>query len=418
MDPFVDRTCHRVTLIRPILITGAAELDFLPFRQEFKLGRLNRYAELVDELLPQVTRPYQCDGIEVLNLSTSASIAAGRLRVADVGGGIFLALFTLDVEGDYRDLIAVLNAGYESSVRFEQQSVEELLVTQLGCGEICSLGPQRHQLAFWAGPNPDADIVQRLVYRADMPADPSFCSFVRPEELNRRPDGSAYLGAYVSVLCHQQDYVENAALLSALRIVGALARVTAIKNEAWEALNQLRKDRMEVADLATRRARAGRLATRLRDLHIDLAFQVEDSSTLADTIPSLRVEAFHRALWQAVELDEHTKIISGVLERLTSAVAAEQQAIEALESRRDTWRRLSWSIPVAVVSAIAVPATVVLGFFGIGTVEIYPGTSMFDLQAYGRLYVLVCLVLLAAAISGWLIGRHGRRLVARDQEAR
>ena len=67
-----------------------------------------------------------------------------------------------------------------------------------------------------------------------------------------------------------------------------------------------------------------------------------------------------------------------MLERLGSAISAELTAIESIERRADEGRRIRYAVAVGFVSAVAIPASLVLAFLGINASELHSNLSMFS----------------------------------------
>src|SRR5450755_3454960 len=100
---------------------------------------------------------------------------------------------------------------------------------QLGADTNAEHGflPERHQVVFDEKPAPEDhdDLVQRLIYRTDLPYRKEYSAIQYPGELNRRPGWLAAVGPYVSVICGHPDFIENAIFLSAVQAVGAAAQL-------------------------------------------------------------------------------------------------------------------------------------------------------------------------------------------------
>jgi len=77
---------------------------------------------------------------------------------------------------------------------------------------------ERHQIVIDHDPVSDGceDLVQRMIYRADLPYRKEFSAIRYPAELNRRPGWLTAVGPYVSVVCGHQRYIENAIFASAV----------------------------------------------------------------------------------------------------------------------------------------------------------------------------------------------------------
>jgi hypothetical protein len=58
-----------------------------------------------------------------------------------------------------------------------------------------------------------------------------------------------------------------------------------------------------------------------------------------------------------------------MLQRLGSAIRAELTAIESIERRGDENRRVRYAVAVGFVSAVAIPASLILAFLGINACQ-------------------------------------------------
>ncbi|WP_322778737.1 hypothetical protein [Frankia sp. Cas4] len=191
-----------------------------------------------------------------------------RLWLFDVQAGPVVAVFSVDVECAPKVLISFLEDCYYDHLTVESSPLERYVAETLDGADVpimasaggTALGPQRHQMVFTSATLPE-DTVQRIVYRADLDWNPAYSSIKFPAELNRRPASGAAVGAYVSVLSAQQDYIENCALLSAVQIVAATGKVRQIRLAAYDALLRVRdlsRDRTALST-AERRAELARI---------------------------------------------------------------------------------------------------------------------------------------------------------------
>lgn len=409
MDSVVSRPVHRVTTIRPVTLAGEPR-DEAPLSEKLYLGVLGRYADEHLDYLPGVL-------VKEKVVPDDWVVESCWLWLFRVSAGVYALVVTVDLRGDHRDVISALDRCMALNLRVNGEPLLTLLRSSIGMD--VDVGYQRHQIVFWsdqvAGQQLDWDLVQRLIYRADLDALPGFCDFDQPRELNRRPGSAAYLGSYVTVMSGQQDYIENFALVSALQIVGAKWRTEQIKAEARVGLRLLEALRGEdPADLRRRRDQVGQLAARIRNLQVALAFDVEDFATIQDVIPSLRVEAYHVALWTAAGMEREVKAASAMVDRLASAVAAEQQAVGSLEALNADWRRTAVAVAVTWVTVIAVPVQVWLAFFSVNARQLHANSSLFDYRKYWGLFDGMAVVILAA-FALWLGLRWWGKVVLRRE---
>jgi hypothetical protein len=242
--------------------------------------------------------------------------------------------------------------------------------------------------------------LQRLIYRADLDWRPEHSSICFPGELNRRPTSRAAMGAFVSVLAGQQDYIENCALLSAVQIVSAMAKVRDIRAAAYASLvglRQLASDRpsMRTAD---RRATLSQIADAAARQELQLTFGVETAQEIGILVPSLRVDEYHRQLAECTGLGDNIRTVSGMLARLTSVIASEKASQDTYDVRREDLRRLRWGIAVGILSVVAVPIGIVLGYFGGNYPEVDPRISMFSWRHYHDMYLTVAGIIVGSGL--------------------
>jgi hypothetical protein len=425
LDPPKIRAQHRISLVRPLILDSVPEGNWTPLHKCLGFGRLGRYLEANEGGSPLVMAAEHLAGqaVSFPGCVNTLDIAAAHVLVIHVNASSCVLVLTIDLTGNYVNLIDALDAGYAINIEVSGQPLASYVQSLLFPGSEGSrvkIGYERHQLVYYAVKDasdlPDFDTIQRLVYRADLPALPEHCSFVQPAELNRRPTSLAYLGAYVSVLTSQQDYIENAVLLSAMIIVSAAARLRMLKQHALKSLEELRST-PNTEDLSDRRSRLARLAAELRDLQVSLSFDVEDASTIGDLIPSLRVEAFHEALWDSTQIADEIRSVSQMLARLENAVNAEEQAIGVIQQKKDDWRRIAVSIPVGFISLIAIPVTILLTFVSGNQAQVYHGASIFSWHYYGWLYAAIIATMLWTVLMGGVLWSYGRRAVRRMAKA-
>ncbi|MEW9533596.1 hypothetical protein [Microbispora sp. NPDC049125] len=414
-DPPAQRECVRLTNIYATPWHRGGDVDDALPGEHLRLGRLDGYYAGSAAQLPKVIHRSVLDHeqISFSRWDHSDLLTGARLWLLAVPSEQVVAVLSLDVSCEMVRTVDLLEDCYYLDVKVGGQSVEALAAEVLGtAGEFL---PERHQIAF--GPTLAAatcdDIVQRVIYRSDLPYRKEYSAITYPSELNRRPDTVAAVGPYVSVLGGQQDYVENTVFLSAVQGVASAARLREIRSAAYSAVAAFRTgDRAHQATQA-RRKTLERLSDQLGDMELDLSYSVEATADLGLLVPSLRVVGYHDALYAAMGLADKAETVARMLRRLERAIGAEITAIESLERRADEDRRLRWTVAVGFVSTVAVPVGLVLAFLGINAREVDDNWSMFDTH-YMVVYLFAATLVLIGALLSMTLYMQQRRAMRRN----
>ncbi|MFD3699341.1 hypothetical protein ACFWUZ_24945 [Streptomyces sp. NPDC058646] len=411
-DPYVSRIGTRLTTVyatswtyAPDTDDGGAEEAFRPPSALLNLGRL---ATAYDRHADQFPRVLHRERLDASRFAARRWGAAGGVlptlatlwQFTAPSGQILLAL-TLDLDAPLLRCIPLLEDLYYADVTFDGTGLEQLAASRIGA-ESSGLLPERHQLVFRASPTaadvPSRDEAQRIIYRADLPTRAGLDVLCAPDELNRRPTTSGVLGPYVSLLTGHQDYVENAAFLSAVQAVASAARLREIRVLAESYARRFRAR----ADGATRpherRTLLERITMAQGHLELELGYSVEIPADLATLIPSLRPTSYHAALYEAMGLTERASAVSQTLQRLGNATAAELTSVESAELRAGDRRRVRTVVAVTFVTTVTATLGLLFAFFGINASEVDEQRSMFDL-AYMPIYALIATVL----VLGFLV---------------
>jgi hypothetical protein len=125
-------------------------------------------------------------------------------------------------------------------------------------------------------------------------------------------------------------------------------------------------------------------------------------------VPSLRVASFHHALYESMSLAGKAVTAGRMLQRLGRAIRAELTAIESIERRGDENRRVRYVVAVGFVSAVAIPASLVLAFLGINASQVSTHRSMFGDQYLG-MYLTVAAVIVPGAVLSLALYVQQRR---------
>ena len=312
-------------------------------------------------------------------LAACRAVTGARIWLFRLPSGQIVAALSLDAHCELVDTIDLLEDCYFGDV---QIGGTPRRAVRAGPGGPARRGrrapstdflPERHQIVFDEHPGADdcEDLVQRLIYRADLPYRKEYSAIRYPAELNRRPGWLAAVGPYVSVVCGHPDFIENAIFLSAVQAVAAAAQLRAIRQAAYADVRLFRD--LEAAaghHPGPPPRRWNSIADQLGDLELELSYSVEASADLGLLVPSLRAESFHNALYESMGLAGKAVTAGRMLQRLGAAISAELTAIESIERRADENRRVRYAVAVGFVSAVAIPASLILAFLGINASQV------------------------------------------------
>lgn len=405
-DPPIKRPTVRITnvyatswRVDPAVTRGELG-DYL------RLWRLERNYRIAADQLPRVLVREDLDPgtIRVKRWRNISALAGARVWLFGLPSSRVVAAFSVDVACGLADVVDLLEDCYFCDIH-----IEETLITHTIHRLMASLDgqaiydedflPERHQLIF--GEHPDADdceeITQHLVYRANLPYKKEYSVIRYPHELNRRPGWMAAVGPYVSVVCGHADFIENTIFLSAVQGVAATVELREIRHAAYQDVKLFRSPGRENLSTQKRRKALEQMVDNLKDLEIELSYSVEGPADLGLLVPSLRVESFHKALFESMDLSAKSATVSHMLQRLERAINAELTSIESVERRADEERRLRWGVAIGFLSAVAVPTGIILAYFGINAEQVSPSRSIFD-HHYLPVYLTVLVVMLVGAI--------------------
>jgi hypothetical protein len=362
-------------------------------------GRLGDFYHRAARQLPAVVATQPVDPAAVRGHRWTGDVRQGRLWLFATPSGQVVAALSLDVAGPFLGVIDLLEDSYYQQVTLAGGVLTAAAAALAREHDVLvtteEFLPERHQLVFTRALDDEQpeDIVQRLVYRADLPLRAEFSAIAYPSELNRRPTSLAAVGPYVSVLCGQQDYIENAAFVSAAQAVASAARLREIRDRLYHDLLNLSRE--QTTNTRSRRLALVLVANEITNFELDLSLSVEAPRDLRLLVPSLRVVSYHEEIYAAIGLDQMAHTVSRMLQRLEATVRAELTSIESSERRADEDRRRRWAIAVGFVSTVAIPISLILSFLGINASQVDPSRSMFD-PAYAWVYAGVGLLAITA----------------------
>lgn len=396
------------------LADGAASRD-LP--EYLELWRFERYYRLSASQLPRVLRREELDtsALKFQRWQVAGRVTGARVWLFRLPSGQIVTALSLDARCELIDTIGLLEDCYFGDVHIGEATVEEY--THAMAAQLCADGgpdhgflPERHQIVFHQVPPPDdcEDLVQRLIYRTDLPYRKEYSAIRYPRELNRRPGWLAAVGPYVSVVCGHPDFIENSIFLSAVQAVAAAAQLRAIRHAAYADVQLFRSLEAAPGTTQSRRRTLERIADQLGDLELELSYSVEATADLGLLVPSLRAESFHDALYESMDLADKATTAGRMLSRLGSAIGAELTAIESIERRADDNRRVRYAVAIGFVSAVAIPASLILAYLGINASQVDPKLSMFSHRYLGMYVIVAVVVALGTVLSLGLYVRQRR----------
>jgi hypothetical protein len=391
-----------------------------PLPEYLRLWRFEQYYRLSGDQLPAVLSREALAGGELgfERWKLGERALGAWLWLFRLPSGQVAAALTIDVAGEPAEVIDLLEDCYFGDVRIGDAPVAErahAVAARLGADGSAERAflPERHQIVFGACPEPGVaeDVVQRLVYRADLPYRKEHSAIRYPAELNRRPGWLAAVGPYVSVVCGHSDFIENAIFTSAVQGAAAAAQLREIRQAAYADVRRFRSLDAAGGSTRSRRQVLEQIADQLGHLELELSYSVEASADFGLLVPSLRAESFHNALYESIGLAGKAATAARMLERLSAAIGAELTAIESIERRADENRRVRYAVAAGFISVVAIPASLILGFLGINASEVSSGRSMFSHHYLAAYLAVGAVMVLGAAVSVtvWLQQRRDAR---------
>lgn len=392
-------------------------------------GRLGEYLEANQNIMPKrlaVEHDQTPAQIEWNRASQGSKVARHSDSIWVVpGSGAKFAVQLIDIEVDCHK---------EDWVRDVVDFLEDMYYGDAGrhggiLSGVSRTKPSRtHQMVFFPKDEAeilDPDVIQRLIYRADLDADPKFVDHVQPAELNRRPYQGAAVGPFVSVFWGQQDYMENAAFMSALIALSAASVIAVSRADIIAAINAMNASSLEGTspkdgrpELPSRDERRSMITKNRRLIAVSqnrLALCIDGMSTIAPYVPSLRLEDFHRTMFDALGAADNRESLDRMLQRLESLVRAEERMLNQATQQEAEARTRRWTISVGAASVLAIPISVIFGFFGMSIAEVDGTSSAFDLR-YAPFYISVALGTLAIVIMHLLFLARDKKALRRLRE--
>lgn len=411
-----DREGLRLVLLSQIV---AEEPDHRgsPAWEVLGFGRLEQHVRHNEDVLPRCQRYHDLPPERARWKRAEGRVRVNRFTVSQwtlpASDATFLVqLVDLAVDTAVSDVIRALEDMYYG----------DLLDSATGMAGFAGTSPhptpKTHQMVIWPDDDHRGDLsedqIQRLVYRADLPARPEFTRIARPDELNRRVGRGAACGPFVSVLWGQQDYIENCGFISALMAASASAVIGDAQRELVAEIARLdqvfgitHQDDSAVSSVQSSREaimHANRLVTRTENR---IATCIDGFSTLMPLIPGLRTESYHRALFAALDAEQNRETLERLLARVKEMVRIEQELLAAAIDQAAEARSLRWTISLGAATVLTLPFGLIFGFLGVSASEVSADRSMFDSQ-YWPIYALVgtaALVICVVHVTLFVVNR-------------
>lgn len=392
------------------------------------LGRFAPHIESAASLLPQITDPVSIEA-ERFALGEGQSRARPALIAAAIAttprrDGLLILDIELEKDPAAADVADFLYATWRwrSAMTVDGVVLLDWLAERLGnvatdAGGPLVFGQNQHQCVFAGGRlargllrrnrgagqiSPD---VVTVVLRGTMAARRgSQLGIRRPATLNNPGETMVAHGRGVSLIAGWTEPVENAFGIAAAGLVNAAGVVSRVRLQSLEAL---RKNETSAArSPAEVRTLIADLSDRLNQLRLDLSFGIEAYADVV-LIPELLIESYHSSLRQVAGLADSMSNTSRIVDRVAAVIdsrhAMLEASIQAYLERRDK----VFAAVLAFVSLLALPATLLLAYFGINSTNVSSSYSIFNMRHYGVVYLVVWIpfiVLVAgAAIWRWRI---------------
>jgi hypothetical protein len=230
-------------------------------------------------------------------------------------------------------------------------------------------------LARAASPGEDSDrpfreLCQRYVSAASKDNRSQYLTAVFPSEPNRYQGSVAAVTPGASLLGGQESHIRLSMVLAAAQALADVAALRAIHAVAHAALGRLPTE--EGKGRALRDLEYS--AQVLRDLELDLGFNVEAQLSIRIRVPILPVEQFYACLLEALGVERSVDMTSAMLARLGKVLDARQAAAAARTARLER----AFGTALSAAGGLAIPITIGLAFVGANVSEVRTKTSIFS----------------------------------------
>lgn len=396
--PFIRRDSHKLTTIYSLSFS----LDYNKFNLSLtdvhglNFGRLSRFYESNKDQFPrlignQVTKEPNIE----LKRTERQSINYLESYCFVLPSGQVIFVVSIGFSGTIDSAISVMEDFYYRDVKICGDTLEQNVAT------ICNL-KNKEEAIFEAGYHQifnfskdhitediDKNLVQKIIYRANLPYREEFNSIKFPLELNRRPNTFCALGPFVTAMGGHQGYMEDCILVSAIGIIGCVDMLAKAKRQTYDTLKDAQLDIQNTENITTKRKNLANWTAKLRKIQTLISLFVDTPSDIGMVVPALRLESYHQALAKANEISVRSDIVSTSVAKVESLIQYEFHQLNLLEKQQDEAHRTMWTVVVSLLSAIAIPPSIILSYFGMNTKDVDTKKSITDFETYSTLYYLV-----------------------------
>lgn len=397
----------------------------LPLTSGFDMGRFADHIESAARLLPQVTDRLVIDPAD---FRTSADDTAVRVRTVTAllattprRDGLLLLDIKLAGEPTAAAVADFLYATWHERERLRVGDTPLLdwIGSRLATGDTpLAFGRNVHQCVFMGG-----RVARRILRgnRRSRTASPEVVTVVfrgtiaakrgtgldirRPATLNNPGQTLVAHGRGVSLVIGWTEAVENAFIAAAAGLVNAAGVVHRVRRESLEALEA--NESAAFASVPELRDLITGLSAQLNEMQLDLSFGIE---AYADTtlIPEMLIESYHSSLRSVAGLAESLRNTSRIVDRVAAAIESRRVLLDAATADFTERRARIFGSAVAVGSLLALPAAILLAYFGVNSTDVDDHRSIFDLHRYGVVYLAVWLPFVALVVTTVIMRRRVR----------
>lgn len=208
-------------------------------------------------------------------------------------------------------------------------------------------------------------------YEAGWDDRPSGAEIRRPVAMNLRPGTWCGVLAQTSVVIgRHSDAVMAGICLTVVQAVGTAARFQTIWNRAFDQASTFQREYQDEPMGSRPRKALEELSDELGNLEFELAFNVGTAADLGLRIPSARIDDFHHALFEALELRQRVLTVGEMFIQARNSVRSELTAIESREMRAASSRTLVLDVTYGLAGLTLGGVAVVLAYLGMSTSDL------------------------------------------------
>ncbi|XMB73090.1 hypothetical protein RJI07_04045 [Mycoplasmatota bacterium WC30] len=383
--------------------------DYLVEDETFYLGRLKKfYLQYMDQF-PKIVGVYEKDKPKIIFEKANSNVKVDSIKtyLLVLPSNQILAVDILKFNSSLKNTVLVMEDFYYHSLEIEGYAMLNYHKNLLNDNNksVGGYGFTYHQILTsdkkYIASEINKDLVQKIIYRADLPYREEYSAIKFPTELNRRPNTFCGVGPFVTANGGHQGYMENCMLLSALSIVGSVNKIKLIREEIRESLLIFGNIEYKSMNYKQKRELMNRMNEKALQMKLESSLFVELVTNIGLLVPSLRVESYHSSIYSANNIQNLIKMTSEMLGDFEKLILFEKNRISIYERGNDEAHKSMWAVIISFISVISIPPSIILAFLSSGVQEVGTDSpSLFDLKTYGGLYgTIVISILLAIAVG-------------------